>query len=700
MMKKRLVSVILTFCMSVSLLSGGMTAFAAGETGDVPEAAVDSYDDEETYTDTENKEDKGLSEPYASFETYSVDSYDDEEAYTDTESKEDKELSEPYASIETYSVDESGAVEIQCMDEFGNITYITDDVDPYVEEVGLFSFNPSNTTKVVNLRNPEGDLVYYDEYETGIGGYLHGSFGADAAYLGEENGNVKFMISGIIGVTDADNVQVCSAAGTHVSYYTVSDGRLVHVISSNLNAEPTSRLGMGPAPSYLKEGGEYYGYDGHYFYDNYETMLKDYQSGVRTHAINEDNPFYSYFQFLPIRSKTNYSADRLSEIINSKVSSDSKMRDMGPALIAAQEKYGVNALLMAGVSANESAWGMSHYAKTRNNLFGLKATDSNPDNALTFESVEQCVNEFAGKHISNGFLDSKYDWRYFGGVVGDKGTGINVKYASDPYWGEKAANVASNLDVDGIDRGYYTIGIKDTINSDHTTVNIRKEANTSSNIIYTTKEIPNYPVLIIGEANGFYRIQSDGCLNSDRTDIVDGDGSYSFTDMYGYISKDYVTKIDSGATDNKPVEPLPTTGPLTSGDLKINADDGIISGAYKFPMTKDELRSKLSVSDKTMSIEITPSMSDGSIGTGTKVKVKDANGNVIKTYTLIVYGDNNGDGKINALDLLRVKKQILGVIELNSDLYKGADTNRNGKVDALDLLKIQKEILGIQKIAQ
>ena len=33
-----------------------------------------------------------------------------------------------------------------------------------------------------------------------------------------------------------------------------------------------------------------------------------------------------------------------------------------------------------------------------------------------------------------GYLNIN-DYRYFGGQLGNKGSGINVKYAGDPYWG-------------------------------------------------------------------------------------------------------------------------------------------------------------------------------------------------------------------------------------------------------------------------
>ena len=43
---------------------------------------------------------------------------------------------------------------------------------------------------------------------------------------------------------------------------------------------------------------------------------------------------------------------------------------------------------------------------------------------------------FAKYYISRGYSDPE-DWRYFGGYLGNKGSGANVKYASDPFWGEK-----------------------------------------------------------------------------------------------------------------------------------------------------------------------------------------------------------------------------------------------------------------------
>lgn len=90
-------------------------------------------------------------------------------------------------------------------------------------------------------------------------------------------------------------------------------------------------------------------------------------------------------------------------------------------------------------------------------------------------------------------------------------------------------------------------------------------------------------------------------------------------------------------------------------------------------------------------------ITDGSIGTGSTITIKDASGTMI--YTFVLYGDANGDGRINALDLLSVKKHILKT-EPMTGVYEKAATLANNKVDALALLAIKKHILKIDLIIQ
>ena len=76
-------------------------------------------------------------------------------------------------------------------------------------------------------------------------------------------------------------------------------------------------------------------------------------------------------------------------------------------------------------------------------------------------------------------------------------------------------------------------------------------------------------------------------------------------------------------------------------------------------------------------------------GTGSKI-----NGE----YTLLMFGDSNGDGEADAIDLLLIKRQILGINTLNNEFKSTMDLNKDNSIDAIDLLLQKRHILGTQKI--
>lgn len=440
--------------------------------------------------------------------------------------------------------------EFTVMDEEGNVTVVE-------AENGLMEAeetrNRSNNVQVVNF-NTKGfsATTSYREVGTGISGYTCGAYGADAAYLGTYGNKVRFMLAGVIGEVNASEVQIVNfSSAKTISHYIVSGGRLYHNIATNMNSSYYgSTLDQGPSPWYLSNGGKYYSYDGHYFYSDgqYGVMLKDYANGTRKNAVNASEPYYNYFQYLPLRSKSNYSGSELNNIINNRVNGTSKMKDIGLEIVDKQNLYGVNALLVTGVAANESAWGSSNIAQSKNNLFGLNAVDSSPgQSANYYPYVGACIKDFTETYMSKQYLNPN-DWKSFGGYLGNKASGINVKYASDPYWGEKAATVAWSLDKSNANRdaGTYTLGIKDVIGNEHTGLNIRKESNTSSTILYNTGSQSGQAFIILGEENGFYKIQSDPVLNSGRTSINNSSGNYDFSNMYAYASKNYIKRVNAG----------------------------------------------------------------------------------------------------------------------------------------------------------
>ena len=448
----------------------------------------------------------------------------------------------------------TGERTVVSVDENGNVFDVEEETDGVVKE-DLSNKARAAATYIVNFRaNAAGASVgnnttEYKEYSTNAAGYCYGGAGADAAYLGTENGKVKFMQSGVVGLVDQSKVQVVNlnSAKSYSNYY--ADGSsIIHRICMDMTTPGYGgSVNVGPQQSYMKTGTTYYSYDGHYFYTNYVTMLSDYKSNTRKNSINPNNPYYNYYQYLPLRGKSSYSANELSTIINKHARSSSKMYNKGAAFVNNQNSYGVNALLMTGVGALESAWGTSSIAKQKNNLFGLNAVDTSPgQSANTFSSVDVCIKDFAETYMSKQYL--RAGWAYYhGGFLGDKASGINVSYASDPYWGEKIAALAWKMDSEGgkKDQNKYSIGIKDTVSTAHTTLNVRKEASTSATSLYNTGTSSNYAFLILGESGDFYKVQSDPVLKADRG-IESTSGKYNSSSMYAYASKQYIKKINTG----------------------------------------------------------------------------------------------------------------------------------------------------------
>lgn len=64
-------------------------------------------------------------------------------------------------------------------------------------------------------------------------------------------------------------------------------------------------------------------------------------------------------------------------------------------------------------------------------------------------------------------------------------------------------------------------------------------------------------------------------------------------------------------------------------------------------------------------------LTDGQmIGTGSKIRIVDDNDVIKMEYYIIIYGDVNGDGKINSLDLLVLQRHILEIERLNGLFLK------------------------------
>ena len=135
--------------------------------------------------------------------------------------------------------------------------------------------------------------------------------------------------------------------------------------------------------------------------------------------------------------------------------------------------------------------------------------------------------------------------------------------------------------------------------------------------------------------------------------------------------------------------------------LGYNNNNGIIS---KISVGTDinniisEVRNRFPTATVSMKDKDGKAKTNGIIGTNDKVSI--TNNNQSKEYSVVIYGDTDGNGKIDIIDLLKVQKNIKKASMLSGNYVTAADTNKDGTVDISDLLKVQKQIKGVSTIEQ
>ena len=331
---------------------------------------------------------------------------------------------------------------------------------------------------------------------------------------------------------------------------------------------------IGPAPSEMQTGVRYYSRNGYEFYT--DPQFKNFAF-----------EYYPYYQYLPLRSKSNITAEDLNKALLSVKGSNtnSVLKGNGAAFIEAQETYGVNALLLYAMACQESAWGTSGYALNRNNLFGWNAFDSDPDRASYFDSVKDCVIQMAGANL-RGYLDIT-DARYFSSSLGNKGSGFNLMYASDPYWGMSIASIAYQIDKmtnnnDGTLSDYdtYNVAVIDKLNTP-----IKDSASDKSTTYYNATYGRNYleafTVIVLGQEGDYTKIQFTNPINSKGmvTGNLENLVTYDFDKSVAYVkTKDihmiYGENVSDGSEPSEPNKPsVSVRNVINIDDFTIN-DDG------------------------------------------------------------------------------------------------------------------------------
>lgn len=137
-------------------------------------------------------------------------------------------------------------------------------------------------------------------------------------------------------------------------------------------------------------------------------------------------------------------------------------------------------------------------------------------------------------------------------------------------------------------------------------------------------------------------------------------------------------------------------------DYNLDSSEQTVSGVGVGSNASDVLNSVKCFGGATAKI-LKPDGSEntGVVGTGNRLVIYNASGKEIQSYTFIVYGDMNGDGKIDIYDLIKMRQHLLNIRHLDGVYQKAADTNRkNDGIDIYDLIKLRQHLLNISYIRQ
>ncbi len=384
--------------------------------------------------------------------------------------------------------------------------------------------------------------------------YLNSCYAADAVYLYSSKDSTKayFKLSGDIGFVDIDKVTLhpYESLEAKPSHYHYENGSLIHNVRTAANDDMIA-YAIGIRDEVPLPEGDYFSYDGHYFYDDFYLMSDDYRSDSCENAVNEQS-YYNYYQYLPYRSYSVYSKDDLQRYFTETLGIDqrldhyldwnrdgandevnrSQLAGTEGDFITCQYLYGTNAMLLLSAAINESSYGKSLKSYERNNLFLSAAYENEEETeADRYASVSDSIYAFGRYLISARYADHlRKDYR--GTYPGNKLGGINVNYSLDPYYGEKIAATYDELEqiLGNRDRNRYALGL--IIAAPSVSFYADEQLNA---LKYRLKNIGEASFIILEETEESYKIRIDS--------------SYSFEYLYdpqksvAYVAKDLFAAV-------------------------------------------------------------------------------------------------------------------------------------------------------------
>ncbi len=132
------------------------------------------------------------------------------------------------------------------------------------------------------------------------------------------------------------------------------------------------------------------------------------------------------------------------------------------------------------------------------------------------------------------------------------------------------------------------------------------------------------------------------------------------------------------------------TGVVNQVTQDVRYIQGITPGTVT---TADAILANVKASNTAAKLAVTASKSNG-YGTGAKVDVSIDGIGVLTTYYVVIYGDVNGDGAVDAFDAFAVDKSVNNLAALSGVYATAADADDSGEITVADLTPIMNAAVG------
>ncbi len=362
------------------------------------------------------------------------------------------------------------------------------------------------------------------------------------------------------------------------------------------------------------------------------------------------------------------------------------------------------------------------------NFYNINATGSNPAQAgveyakkMGWDTQEKAIKEGA-TFISTKYIDKEQDTLYLQKFdVVDGGNGY--------YWHQYMTNIqAPTNEARNMKKTFPNFNSANFIFKIPVYLNmpakacVKPTSNANPNYLLSSLKVDNYPLtpvfskstttynIIVPEEVTEINVTASPVMN---TTNVNGAGKHQLEKGINEIkitstsqsgkSTTYTINVSRGKVEY--IEPSPSPSPETpSPNPKITSNyktnSSKMTGISPETNVSNFLKN-INVENATIEV-LNPdgTRCTGNVGTGTKVQIKQGN-KVTKEWQVLIYGDNNGDGKINIVDLANIQKHILNVTTLKGIYADASNTSSNSnEVNIVDLANIQKHILNVKSIKQ